>query len=417
MSLHAIATQIPGQLGQQLAAQPFLAASTGVLPTEGKANLGGSSGKVMGLLATADATQKELTAQAQAGIDAQASWIKSLDTGDGAMEDASKQYSSFMGTVTASGKIMAGYQTQIANAQTNVAAKSYANNLRLVNRSISDALGLAGKAGGSGNLGAVERQQTMLGFGLQQKQINFQVAMAGFQAPGLTSEERAARQEQAKIEADYAQRQLNLSKQSFGIQAGRGVTDTQASKSVMTAEWEAQKVVAAASKAIAAEQVKQGVALAKANAVVQRAESNFAGIIGTAEHYVSVFSGTIGAATTIIRNTLNMPAVNPITGKPIHENHASGIVGNTTGKTSMTVGEAGTETVAVLKNPRAAMLGSMMGGGMQQNSGPATVNLYLTVQGDVKDEATVAKIVRAVEDSFNRKAARLGMRTYVSAAG
>jgi hypothetical protein len=45
------------------------------------------------------------------------------------------------------------------------------------------------------------------------------------------------------------------------------------------------------------------------------------------------------------------------------------------------------------------------------------VTLNLTVQGDVSGDATIAKIVRAVEDSFNRKAARLGMRGLVSATG
>ena len=58
-------------------------------------------------------------------------------------------------------------------------------------------------------------------------------------------------------------------------------------------------------------------------------------------------------------------------------------------------------------------LGGASGGATIVNVG----GISLTVQGDVKDDATVAKITRAVEDMFNRKAARLGMRTYVSAQG
>jgi hypothetical protein len=80
----------------------------------------------------------------------------------------------------------------------------------------------------------------------------------------------------------------------------------------------------------------------------------------------------------------------------------------------MTVGEAGPETVAILRNPTTQMMG---GGGFGGGGGPVTVNMYLTVQGDVSGDATVEKIVRAVEASFNRKAARLGMRGFVSATG
>jgi hypothetical protein len=96
---------------------------------------------------------------------------------------------------------------------------------------------------------------------------------------------------------------------------------------------------------------------------------------------------------------------------------ASGYLGAFGKGAVMTVGEAGPETVAILRNPRAY---NPMGGGMSgfgPGGGGTTVNLTINVQGDVKDEATVAKIVRAVEDSFNRKAARIGMRSYVSSTG
>jgi hypothetical protein len=90
--------------------------------------------------------------------------------------------------------------------------------------------------------------------------------------------------------------------------------------------------------------------------------------------------------------------------------HAAGFLGSYGRGAMLQVGEAGPETVAILRNPRAMMMGG--GGG-----GNTTVILNLTVQGDVNTDATISKIVRAVEDSFNRKAARLGMRTFVSAAG
>lgn len=50
-------------------------------------------------------------------------------------------------------------------------------------------------------------------FELSQRSINFSKAVAGFQSPGMTSEERAANIAQAKIEADFAQKQLNIQEQ------------------------------------------------------------------------------------------------------------------------------------------------------------------------------------------------------------
>jgi hypothetical protein len=450
---HALAISIPAQFGQQLAAQPFLAAQTGVYSPGAEKTLAGSSKVVGDLLAGAKVIQDELTAAGDQAVEAQAKWIdeqatfnpelqakpaaayhryegKALPDGDrvmggGAIKSVADQYREAMASVKESGIAIAKYQTLIADTQLKVAEKSYANNLRLSNRAVSDARGLAGLTGGANNLGAVQRQQTMLGFGMQQKQINFSVAMAGFQAPGLTSEERGARQEQAKIEAAYAQKQLNLSKQAFGIEAGRGVTDTSASRAVMKAEWEAQKVTAAANKAIAAEQMKIAKNLAVAEKHVAHAEGTFAAIINSAVGYVSVFGSTIGQATTAIRTALGMTAVNTRTGRPLRgtgsasghsaTTEATGMIGSFSTPTTATFGEAGTETVAILRNPRQAMMGAMGGG--YAAPAPTIVTLNLTVQGDVQGEAVVAKIVRAVEDSFNRKAARLGMRTYVSAAG
>lgn len=409
---HARDISIPQQLGQQLASQPFLAAQTGVYTAGGGDLLGGSSGQVGRLLGDAKRTQDELTTAGQKAISTMTDWIAGLDTGDGVMVDASKQYSGLMASVTASGKKIAEYQTQIADAQLGAAEKSYRNNLRLANRAVSDALGLAGRAGGAGNLGAVQREQTMLGFQLQQRQINFSVAQAGFQAPGLTSEQRAANIAQAKYEAKIQQRQLNLSKTAFGIEAGRGVTDTQASRSVMKAEWEAERVVAAANKAMAAEQLKMGQQLNKANTIVQHAEGNFGSVLSSASSYVATFGDYVKTATTTIATSLGMK--DPYAPKAHTGGKATGVVHTAHTATTMTYGEAGAETAVVIRNPRNLLDGSAMGKGgyTPAPAGPTVVNV--TVQGDVKDEATVAKMVRAVEDALNRKGARLGMRSFAS---
>ena len=181
----------------------------------------------------------------------------------------------------------------------------------------------------------------------------------------------------------------------------------------MKVEHEAAMVTAAATKVIAAEQVKQAVAQAKANATIQRAEVTFGGNLSAATTYVAQFGGTVKDATDELRKALGLP---PIQRGRNPRVNAEGYLGAFGKGALMTVGEAGPETVAILRNPRAyGVMGGGFGGG--GGAGPVTVNLNVIVQGDVKDEATVAKMVRAVEDSFNRKAARMGMRSFVSAAG
>ena len=80
--------------------------------------------------------------------------------------------------------------------------------------------------------------------------------------------------------------------------------------------------------------------------------------------------------------------------------HASGVLGSTSGATSMIVGEAGTETVAVLRNPRAMMAG--MGGG-------STVNFYGGVV--VRQDSDIVAIARQVTKAMGRDAALKGLRS------
>jgi hypothetical protein len=61
-------------------------------------------------------------------------------------------------------------------------------------------------------------QATALSLAQQQRQINFQTAAAGFTAPGLTPEERAARIEEAKAEANVAQQQHDIAEKQFAIE-------------------------------------------------------------------------------------------------------------------------------------------------------------------------------------------------------
>jgi hypothetical protein len=445
MGSYQLNTAIPLQLGQQLAAQPLLPAQAGVLPTTGSANISPAMSKtVKGLIADTNKLQADLTAQGQAAVEAETKFIAEQAAVNPALDKmaasmnlfsdstgqiassgtpittATGAYAGLMKTISVSGATIAKYQEDIVNAQTNASFKAYANNLRLANRALRDATGLAGQAGGSA-LGAMQRAQQLLSFMLSQKQINFQTAMAGFQAPGLTSEERGARQQQAQLEANVAQQQLNLSIGVFGQQVAYGLADAKAARAVMVAEHEAQVYVAAITKRIAAEQLKQSQAIAKSGVIVQGAEGTLSGILNAASTFVSQFGRSVDTATVEIYSALGYIKtkkgwVKNTTDVVGSGRNAAGYLGAFGKGAVMTVGEAGPETVAILRNPRSyGAFGGGFGGGM--SSAATTVNLTINVQGDVKDEATVAKIVRAVEDSFNRKAARIGMRSYVSATG
>jgi hypothetical protein len=76
------------------------------------------------------------------------------------------------------------------------------------------------------------------------------------------------------------------------------------------------------------------------------------------------------------------------------------VLGSTSGATDITVGEAGNETVAVLRNPRALMSG--LGGG-------STVNFYGGVV--VRQDSDIVAIARQVTKAMGQQAALKGLRS------
>jgi hypothetical protein len=83
---------------------------------------------------------------------------------------------------------------------------------------------------------------------------------------------------------------------------------------------------------------------------------------------------------------------------------AKGFLGTTSGP--MLVGEAGAETVAILRNPRSASLTSMGG-----SSGPVTININGPVVRNDQDISSLARQVAIeVERSLSRKGQMFGLR-------
>lgn len=160
-----------------------------------------------------------------------------------------REFASALDTVLDIGNQIASLRFDSGVKQAQLSANQFKESMRQAKIAAQDARGLAGMRpsaaynadGYVGNLGSLQRSEFFLGQraarlsqAMSQRQINFQTAIAGFTAPGLTPEERAARIQQAKIEASYAQKQLDIQKQMTNIQAAE-FTITSARAVTMTA--------------------------------------------------------------------------------------------------------------------------------------------------------------------------------------
>jgi hypothetical protein len=116
------------------------------------------------------------------------------------------------------------WSVQIAEISAGQAERGFGIQMIKARQSMADLRGLMGKQGGS-QIGMLERENVLLQrrgqllqFEMQQRKLNFGIAMAGFQSIGLTGEERAANIRIAKKEAAIGQESLDIGKQTFGNQ-------------------------------------------------------------------------------------------------------------------------------------------------------------------------------------------------------
>jgi hypothetical protein len=113
---------------------------------------------------------------------------------------------------------------QSGRIKADQAMRSYALSVKQAKFAVEDLEALTGKGEGS-EIGRLERTNMLmqrrlqlLQFEQQQRSINFQVAVAGFQTEGMTGAERAARLQHARREAAVQQEMLNLNRGMFGNQ-------------------------------------------------------------------------------------------------------------------------------------------------------------------------------------------------------
>jgi hypothetical protein len=326
--------------------------------------------------------------------------------------------------------------TQISNIQVGqemahaeYAAQQYNVQIYQTNRSLSDAVNLqktlnGERASGLGQIQAeqflLQRESQALSLGLSQKQINLQMAMASFTAPGDTPEERAARIEQAKIEADYAQKQLNIQKQlyglegkSFRIQADRSVYDLTKQLTLLTQGRAITINDALAQKKIAALNLQMGREMKIVNAVFNDAQTRANDMLGLTSKFANEL---VQDAATVFNKIMAyyksyyemLPVgggYSPVggTGGGGGKRNASGFLGTVSGETKMIMGEAGNETLAILRNPR------FFGGQLGQGGGAA--NVYITITGNsFKGEEDLQAMAYKIERILNQKGALMGLR-------
>jgi hypothetical protein len=337
---------------------------------------------------------------------------------------------------------------------------SWDNQIRLANRSLGDAVGLLTKEQkarlGLNNVSAtrlgqlqreqwlISRQSQQLGLQLQQRAITTQLALAQFQAPGETGEERYYRQRQAIAEAGVAQKQLNFSFRDFTISgeiwkinAERAATDASRAIDVMTKARDAELYSIEAQRAIAGAQAKLGVALGNIDAMLNTSRSNWETALSAASQGISNFAGSLEIGVdaiykslgyTVSTNRQGEKVYTPGTGPSqygdqvtVHGGggtrtpylppgyNAEGIVGMTVGPTKMVVGEAKGEAVAVLKNPRMADMAPQTAYGGSAN---VVVNINGPVVKDQQDISDLAyRVAHEVEKALSRKGQMFGLRS------
>lgn len=442
----------PAETALQYAAHPLTPygkAGTGQIPD--KNVLGG--GAAPGFDKTVDQYSKAFQKYASLALPAQKTITDEIKKGDQAMRDLVPQdllpeFDQTLGMVKEIGLNIQKIQWGIDQKQLNLQVAQYNNELRIARRSLADAkdmqAGIAGATkdtlgGLEGQNIALSRQLQLLGFELQQRQINYKLALAGFVAPGSTPEERQARIDEAKIEAAYAQKQLDLQKQIASnqfkgtkIEVGRSVQDLTAQIALLTQGKALAIDTSAAQKAIEQLQGAQDILMKKARSMMKEGMANadlmmkaITDLEAESGKALAGFEGDLvaafqkagkGFATSII-DVFNMMNTafgnNPRPSVNDRGKNAPGALFSTSGATRLTVGEAGTETVAILRNPRSLTMGGGFGGSGGVNVGGITINISGGASsGSMADNERLANLLaRKVEERLSRKLSLIGART------
>lgn len=353
-------------------------------------------------------------------------------------------------------KLQLGAQLRQINEQVRVASQTLGDARSFIS-------GQASPGPGGGALGVLQHEarqldvtganigfeRTDLGLARNQRQINVQQALAASAAPGATGHQRAAMIEYQQLEADYAQRDQDLAveqaaneRAKFGnqqeqitISAARAVETLNEQLGIMnenayiTVKMTHDAETLDKLEGILAEQMANVTSLidqanATEGAFAQQAASMVASIAGFMDEHTKVLIDGISdflketertleeytpggnyRSRTLPKGSTDYTGGNQRTdGGP----QAAGMLQGFSSPTQLTVGEAGAETVAILRNPRIHTMQPQGGGGAVNVNVTVTGNTIGGNEGDV--ESFAAMIARKVEETLSRRASLQGLR-------
>jgi hypothetical protein len=402
--------------------------------------------------------------------------------------EALQDFTKTVDSISSLGSTITGLQEGISFRQVNLETHEYNEQLRLADRSLGDAKdfmsaihgAVIGTVGGlQGQNALLDRQNQLLGrrqqqlsfksedigfksndlqyqlqqmqFAQTQRQINFSKASAGFTAPGDTPEERAARIEQAKIEAREAQKQLNIQRQIAAMareqlqiarqsaqinrqvfanqnkqqdnafkqtiqEASRSVGDLEKQIGLLTESHAINIDSRAVDETVAKLEKQQGRLINKAQAYLQAGQDIRSNIIaGVADiqaatgkgwselvgqvnkAWQSLFSGYATEYKNLL-GTINGGSGTPGargSGPAGNKLQAEGGIHVVNRATRFVAGEAGSEAVLVIRNPQQGMMS--MPSYTAAGGGGATINIMVsgnTVRSDKDIDTLVYRIKR-----------------------
>jgi len=348
------------------------------------------------------------------------------------------------------GDQIASIRGDLMQRQLAVNTAAYNQQLTVARRTLSDLVGLTGQVGDAqaSAVGLAERENlelqranTLISRRMQarqldmsQRQINFSLATSQFTTSGATPAEAAAKMEQARIEAQFAQANLNDQRDIFkneGVQFENQITivDEQNLRALQDAvfaiqqierERDLEKYTAAGEEYLGMLQDEADILAQEIDAQIGRG-MNFVTLAQDEIRRVYVESGEILTGVTEdiadafeqiredydtwLGDVGNQVPLNNTSGtntrdrsagdSPTGGGYATGGLFSTSGAQTITVGEAGNETVAVLRNPRHLLTSEAGGGGMIQ------ININ---NPSVRNDSDIEAIARAVEETLRQRA-------------
>ena len=462
---------IPAQFAQNLLSNPLASSSAvGILPTGMDAPAD--------LMASFSEYGPRIKGVRDQLSDLQADGMKAMEA-LAPNEAQRKQLQGLTGDIKALSEESRTLAEANVGAQLALSEAEYANQLRLAKRSLGDALGLEGKKTAlvgdqvvkATRLGELQRQQVMvsrqseqLSLQMNQRELNFAIALSRINTPGSTPIERATRAREQELlnrdrqrQQDYAEQGFGLGKAIQNIEFSRSTIDQIKSLGLMLQGRDleiqirnTQPLIEANNQLISYKQnlvssiTETGTSMKQlritALAEIQAASGDFSDetakmvdqqVSDMSEKWKGFFAGLVAAAppipgtgTTVSPSTSTTPkkgyTYDPesglyikdygATGTPNTNAYASGTVFDAAkGAYSMTVGEAGTEHVAVLRNPR-RMPWTQFGGGGGSSSVTINMNGTWSVRSDGDVDAIADSVARRVEERLNRRAAVFASR-------